>query len=308
MSDNQEINFIEQLNIFVTLSAGALNSYEQAIYFRLFMIDNRLRWENWFPVSDAQLMNECKIGSHHTIINSVKKLETSGLIKTKRKRRKLTKYKICKLNATARGAVEEKTTARGAVETTARGAVNYGTRCRKLRHEVPTIINKTKQDDVEGDEEKNDCVKSAKEKDLADVYSLFQNNIHPLSGEIEADYLEDLLKEYGREWMLEAIKIAALNHGLSVRYIQRVLERWKKNGFKSSPGKKEGRKADGRKQRAGNKPESVVMRAVKKHADDLKAIESLSDEEYAKRSYELWRERNPDGFPDSRNRNPRSRN
>ncbi len=69
--------------------------------------------------------------------------------------------------------------------------------------------------------------------DLAEVISLFSNNIHPVTGEIEADTLKDLLDTYKKMWVTEAIKEAALHHGTSVQYIVKILECWARDGFKA---------------------------------------------------------------------------
>lgn len=71
------------------------------------------------------------------------------------------------------------------------------------------------------------------EGNTSEVFTAFSNNIHPLTGEIEADTLGDLLDCYGKEWVLEAIKEAAKNHGTSVKYIEAILQAWERNGFKA---------------------------------------------------------------------------
>ena len=82
-----------------------------------------------------------------------------------------------------------------------------------------------------------------KQDDVAAIFDTFSNNIHPVTGEIEADMLADLLSHYGKEWTVEAIKETALNHGTSVKYVKSILENWERNGFKA---KKKGRKGNGR--------------------------------------------------------------
>ncbi len=72
-----------------------------------------------------------------------------------------------------------------------------------------------------------------KDEATANVFTLFENNIHPLTGQIETDKLGDLLDHYGEQWLTEAIKEAVLCSGRSVKYIQSVLERWERDGFKA---------------------------------------------------------------------------
>ncbi len=73
------------------------------------------------------------------------------------------------------------------------------------------------------------------EKDdaTARVFDLFQDNIHPITGQIETDTLTDLLDHYGEHWLIEAIKETAMNNGHSVKYIKSILEAWERNGFKA---------------------------------------------------------------------------
>lgn len=79
------------------------------------------------------------------------------------------------------------------------------------------------------------------DKDFAEVASLFSDNIHPITGEIEMDMLSDYYNEYGKKWTLEAIREAALMHGNSVKYIGGILKQWKERGFKAPPVKKGGK-------------------------------------------------------------------
>lgn len=83
-------------------------------------------------------------------------------------------------------------------------------------------------------------IAAAKEKhqrflddDFKEIVDLFSNNIHPINGEVEGNKLADYLYTYGKNWVLEAIKEAALCHGRSVNYIGKILMRWEKEGFKN---------------------------------------------------------------------------
>ena len=71
------------------------------------------------------------------------------------------------------------------------------------------------------------------EEETARIVSLFENNIHPLSGMIEQESLLGLLDEYGAVWLDEAIRWTVERHGNSVKYIQAILEQWKRVGFKN---------------------------------------------------------------------------
>lgn len=86
-------------------------------------------------------------------------------------------------------------------------------------------------------------IAAAKEKlqrflddDFKEIVDLFSNNIHPINGEVEGNKLADYLDSYGKNWVLEAIKEAALCNGRSVNYIGKILMRWEKEGFKNGTG------------------------------------------------------------------------
>lgn len=80
---------------------------------------------------------------------------------------------------------------------------------------------------------KEETEPAEKDDAAARVFDLFQNNIHPITGQIETDTLTDLLDRYGEHWLIEAIKETAMNNGHSVKYIKSILEAWERNGFKA---------------------------------------------------------------------------
>ncbi|MDD6697832.1 MAG: DUF4373 domain-containing protein [Veillonellaceae bacterium] len=71
------------------------------------------------------------------------------------------------------------------------------------------------------------------DQNLSEVVQAFSNNIHPVTGEIELGKLTSFLDDFGKDWTLAAITEAAENNGRSVRYIEAILERWKRDGFKA---------------------------------------------------------------------------
>ncbi|MFC2341509.1 MAG: DnaD domain-containing protein [Selenomonas artemidis] len=61
----------------------------------------------------------------------------------------------------------------------------------------------------------------------------FSDNIHPVTGAIEADKLADLYDTYGAKWVIAAITEAVECGGRNLRYISAILERWQRDGFKA---------------------------------------------------------------------------
>lgn len=70
-----------------------------------------------------------------------------------------------------------------------------------------------------------------KEQDLAAVYQSYSDNIHPVSGKIEADKLHDLLQRFGKVWLITAIERAVERNKRSLGYIEGILKNWDTNGF-----------------------------------------------------------------------------
>lgn len=106
---------------------------------------------------------------------------------------------------------------------------------------------------------------------LAEVVMLYQNNIHPITGEIERDRLIDLYTEYGPDWLTEAIREAAIHRAGSLAYVQAILRRWQSTG-QARPWKKD--RAPKRKAATGNdkqEAKDVVYRLMDQYQQEENA-------------------------------------
>jgi DnaD/phage-associated family protein len=63
------------------------------------------------------------------------------------------------------------------------------------------------------------------------IYRLYEENIGPLTPMI-AESLKDAEQEYSAGWVADAIRVAVEQNARSWRFIQSVLERWRKEGRK----------------------------------------------------------------------------
>ena len=83
----------------------------------------------------------------------------------------------------------------------------------------------------------NDDKKTSQEGDdgWTEAMDCYQDNIHPITGTIELDMLRDMFDTYGKAWMTEAIKeaVGSSRGAPSLRYIEAILQRWKRDGFKA---------------------------------------------------------------------------
>ena len=64
----------------------------------------------------------------------------------------------------------------------------------------------------------------------ADVFQVYQDNIGLLTPMI-AEALQDAEKSDGPEWICAAIDEAVKNNARSWKYVQAILERWRRDGF-----------------------------------------------------------------------------
>lgn len=225
------MDYIRQLNAFSNLSAGILSSNEVNVYLRLFWWNNRCCWTEWFETTDSRLQIETGIVSPNTIRAIRNSLRQKGFIDfIPGKRRSPTKYKIVDLSQ-----VTER------LPSSFMSTIDINT-------DINTDIKPDINADIKTDsiykhkrktetQTKTDCAAAMRTReggdDLAEVVRMFENNIHPITGEIERDNLISLTDEYGALWVTSAIEEAAISNGRNLRYITVVLERWKREGFKS---------------------------------------------------------------------------
>ena len=104
-------------------------------------------------------------------------------------------------------------------------------RVTRVANSVPTLEKNTV-------EEKNtSCCNAAApaDTDLAAVITAFCDNLQPFAGNLVLEQLADAYDRYGKKWCLAAIAETAKNGGRSVNYVIRILERWERDGFQSSP-------------------------------------------------------------------------
>ena len=94
-----EMNFILQLRRFDELSVGNLNPNAIAIYYHLFMTNNRCGWKEWFSESDLWIEQAVGISRRETVLSAINLLKQKGFIDFERGTRKgqPTKYKILPL-------------------------------------------------------------------------------------------------------------------------------------------------------------------------------------------------------------------
>ena len=227
------MDYIRQLNTFLTMSAGNLPGTPFNVYMRLFQIANMRGWPECFPASDAEICLMTGIRNKKTIAEARRVLEQAGYIKTIRGgKHQATQYQLVELGIAP--VIGNKNTPittpiDGAITTPITGAITTPITGHYIKHKRKTET-KTKTDSTAA----ADACAREEGNSLVEVVQTFENNIHPVTGEIERDQLIDLTDKYGVLWVTSAIEEAALSNGRSLRYITAILERWKREGFKAA--------------------------------------------------------------------------
>lgn len=106
---------------------------------------------------------------------------------------------------------------------------------------TPTEEELEEEVDKEKDIYSSSC-SSLKQRKVKDGHSavsdFYIHNIRPTPSEYELNCLLDLADEYSDEWTIEALKETIKGGGRGLRYTEKILERWKAEGYKSRPGNK----------------------------------------------------------------------
>lgn len=96
--------------------------------------------------------------------------------------------------------------------------------------------------EVEEDKDKDiysSSCSSTKQQKVKDGHSavsdFYIHNVRPTPSEYELNCLLDLADEYSDKWTIEALKETIKGGGRGLRYTEKILERWKAEGYKSRP-------------------------------------------------------------------------
>ena len=63
-----------------------------------------------------------------------------------------------------------------------------------------------------------------------DVFQIFETEFGRVLSQMETTAIADWLSEYGEETVLDALREASIQKKVDVRYINRILSNWSKNG------------------------------------------------------------------------------
>ena len=140
------INFILQLKAFDEMACENLTPNAIAIYYRLFHINNRCGWKEWFTESDFWLGRAVGIKRRETILAAINLLKQKGFIDFERgnKKNQPTRYKIYALNNSAKDSVE------GSVKDSAKDSAEPSAKDSAKDSDNPNYKTETKNKNIYG--------------------------------------------------------------------------------------------------------------------------------------------------------------
>lgn len=255
------MTLIELLNEY---DGEGLTATEQAVYFNLCLIWNKLRRPDWFAVSRAELMRKAGIKDHKTVDKARQSLEFHGYIVTQiTGTRKPRKYRIKPKQAKGNNPLATKGNNPLANEPLGESIPQHkGNKSPRLGELIPpsqsteylqsTYSHSTKKDTttnlyntaavkiqssnlnsigVQG-QDSAAALPSVPQK----VMEAFNNEIHPVCSPYELERLADDVDRFGEQLVHEAIIRASRRNIRNIGYVEGILKRWQATGVDSEEG------------------------------------------------------------------------
>ena len=247
------MNYVRQLNAFGEKSIGVLNAKEQAMYLRLFLIANQLKWPEWFEVANSQLMRELGMRWKKTIIDARRELEKKGFIRSVDPGHKMkTRYHLIQLYDDAskgtknepmdddKGSKNEPITEPRVRKSNPKGSKNEPITPTKGSKNEP-YINSINSKHI------SSTTAPPQDENFRQVVEVYEKSIRPVPSPADLERLSDCLDHYGKDALLKAIDRADYRGRRSMGYIEGILKSLEQNGY-DDPEEEHGHgNADGRR-------------------------------------------------------------
>ena len=200
-------------------SVGLVPPVAQALYFRLFLINNRAGWTEWFGATNQRLMLEVGLNSAHTLIENRNLLKRLGFIDFKQgKKGQPTLYRLNDM-CEEKGALNALNTALNtAPQTAPNSALNTAPQTAHIYRQETMTKTKTKR--------------NTKEKDLAVILDSYTENaelIEALEGFVEMrKKVKAPLTEHALSLLLKKLDGLGRSDAEKVEIVnQSVMNNWK---------------------------------------------------------------------------------
>lgn len=261
------INYISEINAFYswldtnpTLSASARHLWDVLMHF-----NNSCGWKKEFTVSLSRLEDATgyKRDTIYTARNAL--IQHGRLRVTQRKGNKSAMYSMIFFsespvdNSEENSRVSDKPTQPPTQPPT------------QTPTQSPTItrVEKSRVDKGGGAARARTTPESVDDMAFGEVVHAFSSNINPITP-FQAEVLYDLYSTYGEDRVVWAIREGARNNARSIRYVERVLERWSK-GESGPTRKQQNQTAEGIYQE--------MARVIPAQGDDPEQIAAWMEEE-----------------------------
>ena len=245
------MNYVRQLNAFGEKSIGVLNAKEQAVYLRLFLIANQLKWPEWFEVANSQLMRELGMRWKKTIIDARRELEKKGFIQSIDPGHKMkTRYHLIQLyDDSPKGSKNEPID-------DDMGSKNEPIKESRVRKSNPKGSKNEPITPIKGSKNEpyinsinskhiSSTTTPPQDENFRQVVEVYEKSIRPVPSPADLERLSDCLDHYGKDALLKAIDRADYRGRRSMGYIEGILKSWEQNGY-DDPEEEHGHgKADG---------------------------------------------------------------
>ena len=142
--------YMTLLKSYYDSSMGLVPPVAQALYFRLFLINNRAGWTEWFGATNQRLMLEVGLNSAHTLIENRNLLKRLGFIEFKQgKKGQPTLYRLNDMSE-EKGAFNALNTApQTALKTASNSALNTAPQTAHIYRQETMTKTKTKRNTKE---------------------------------------------------------------------------------------------------------------------------------------------------------------
>ena len=196
-------------------SVGLVPPVAQALYFRLFLINNRAGWTEWSGATNQRLMLEVGLNSAHTLIENRNLLKRLGFIDFKQgKKGQPTLYRLNDM-CEEKGALNALNTA---PQTASNSALNTAPQTARIYRQETMTKTKTKR--------------NTKEKDLAVILDSYTQNaelIEALEGFVEMrKRIKAPLTEHALSLLLKKLDGLGRSDAEKVEIVnQSVMNNWK---------------------------------------------------------------------------------
>lgn len=263
-----DINYLSELNSFHDwlITNPKISTSARYLWISLMHFWNKSRWKTEFNLAISALELDSGL-SKPSIIRARNILQQYGLITFRtRPGNQSTVYRMIPF---AYQNLTQSDTQKGC-------ALNFDTQCdtgcdtqcdTQLDTQTDTILKQNKT-------RKNMDAAAARARtpvhdlDFGEVAQAFSDNINPITP-YQAEDLHDLYETYGKDRVIWAIREGARNNARSIRYIERILERMRRDG---------GRPARKQPQTAADVYEEMT-RAIPQQEDDPEKIAAWMREE-----------------------------